>query len=382
MLRPSLLVGAFVASALPTLAQTVHNQGFTYNVMPGATTRGAMAANAGELMFRVDWEEYRGLDGTINGLQFIMQDQDVVATPGQPYQLYLYSEDPANPDFPNFAPGTTPGTTALGGAVGLTGPTVVSPNSTVVGAALITVTFATPITTNLTTDLFVSFNLPADPLWPNDGLSVQISLGINPNFPPPATNVFDLKGAAPVAQNSYGLVHNLATSAFSYGGARQGMVDLMVDQASCVGTAITNQPTYTLSNASPGTASFFSGLHPDGASPPVTGGRVDDIGLLYMDPNLPAGSPVVFVADFNFLPVALPLSNFVPGSSGVACLTPALQTLTLGFAAAGTITAQNLINLPAASRPFLVGVQVTFSAIGFNATAGTLRGGSCVKQVF
>lgn len=369
-------IGSLLFTGLSCMAQAVpHTAGFTFNVSPGATSRNGITT-AVELMTRIDFSEYRGLDDTLEGLQFIAQDQDVIATPGELFDIFVYNEDPANADFPNIVPGNPPGTTAITGVTGVGGPTVVSPGSTVVGAALFTLNFGTPPNIGpISTDMFVAFSLPAAPTWTADGLSIQINLGTNPNFPAPTVNTFDASGPASVAQNSYGLAYDVSTGGIIYGGRRQLMCDLMTDLPSGVTTAITNQTSYPLSNAAPGTASFFSGLHPD-----ATPTRGDNLGYVLTDTGLTAGSLVVFLADFDFFPIAgVQLSSFVPGSVGPACITNP-QVLTLAFAAGTQVT--NVVTIPATFRPRITGSHVVWNAIAFDAGTNQLRAAYCGKQNF
>ncbi len=391
MVKPCILVGAMLASAIPCLAQTAQAGGFLHNVGIGATSRGSMAGRAGELLFRFDSSDYTAIGrpqntsptaNDIDGIRFILQDQDALTV--EPYNLNIYGEDPLNPDFPNFAAGAPGGTNALG---------TFGPFNSPAGAAgpaawFITVTFTTPVGVPAGQDMFLGVDLAAaaGAGWTADGLSVQISLGTNPNFPPPTTNTYDLQGPALISpfSNSYGLVHDRTNSLFAYGGKRQGAIDIMTLGPAGVGTAITNQPNYPTSNAAPGTASFMSGLHPDAANPPLNGARVDDIGYVYFDHVLPTGSLVLYLADLAVSPVQLPLAQFVPGSVGVVCLTPALTTLSFAVTAtqgAGAMTSFNLF-IPAAARNTLLGSSFAFTAIGFDPVAGILRGAPCVTQKF
>jgi len=349
--------------------------GFNFNVAPGATTRNGVST-AAELMGRIDFEEYRGLDETVDGFQVIMQDQDVIASPGELFDFFIYDEDPLNPNFPNFTAGSAPGTNAIASLLGLGGPTAVSPGSAVVGAALISVTFTTPAAIPpVTGDVFVSFSVPAAPAWPADGLSVQISLGTNPMFPAPATNIYDIAGPAPIAQNTYGLVHDILGAGIAYGGPRQLMFDLLTDNPSGVVTAITSQASYPLSNVSPGTASFFSGLHPE-ASP----GRADDIAYVFFDPALSPGSFIFFLGDFDFFQFPLSLNQFVPGAVGAACLPQSAQVIALGIST-GPQT-ENVINIPTAFRSLISGNTFAFDAVAIDSATSQVRGGYCGKQAF
>lgn len=401
MHKTLMTVAVSLAVAASLAAQTPQPAGFTFNVSVGATSRGAMANRAGELMFRFDSSDYAaicrpaappaGLPGStqnlIDGVQFVLQDQYAASQEG--YNLHIYTESATTPDYPTILAGQPAGTSAISTVTGL-----LSPTSTTTSAAawLISYTFTTPVAVPNNADAFVSVELQASaaantaatpPYWPNDGLSIQINLGIQPGA---AFTVFDLKGAAPIGQTSYGLVHDVTNALFAYGGARQGQVDLLTTEPGRgVATAITNQATYTISNTAPGTASFFSALHPDAATPPFNGGRVDDLGFVYQNATLPVGSLVFYLIDFGFAPggLYLPLSAFMPGSTGVLCLSPNQQNVGLSVSTGAQTNFTFLI--PATARGFLGAAglsQLAVTAIGYDVTTGALAGAPCAAQKF
>jgi len=401
-MHKTLLTFAASLTAVASLAaQTPQPCGFNFNVVAGATSRGAMANRAGELMFRFDSSDYVALgrpaapapgfpgstQNLIDGVQFILQDQYAVSQEG--YNLHIYTESATAPDYPTITAGQPAGTSAISTVTGL-----LSPTSTTASPAAwqVSYTFTTPVAVPNNADAFVSVELQASAaantaatpsFWPNDGLSVQISLGIQPGA---GFTVFDLKGAAPVGQTSYGLVHDVTNALFAYGGARQGMMDLLTTEPGRgVATAITNQATYTISNTAPGTASFFSALHPDAATPPFNGGRVDDLGYVYQNASLPAGSLVFYLVDLGFAPgnLYLPLSSFMPGSTGVLCLSPNLQNIGLTVSSGPQTNFTFLI--PSAARGLLGASglsQIAVTAIGYDVTTGALAGAPCAAQKF
>ena len=401
MHKTLLTFAASLAVAASLAAQTPQPAGFNFNVVAGATSRGAMANRAGELIFRFDSSDYvaicrpdappAGSPGStqnlIDGVQFVLQDQYAVSQEG--YNLHIYTESSTAPDFPTITAGQPAGTTALSTVTGLLSPvsTTASP-----AAWLVSYTFTTPVAVPNNADAFVSVELQASAaantaatpsFWPNDGLSVQISLGIQPG---PNFTVFDLKGAAPVGQTSYGLVHDVTNALFAYGGARQGMMDLLTTASGRgVATAITNQATYTISNTAPGTASFFSALHPDAATPPFNGGRVDDLGFVYQNSALPVGSLVFYQVDLGFAPgnLFLPLSAFMPGSSGVLCLSPNMQNIGLTVSSGAQTNFTFLV--PSGARGLLGATgltQLAVTAIAYDPTTGALAGAPCAAQKF
>jgi hypothetical protein len=379
------LVAAAIATTACLSAQN-SDVGFVFNVGAGATTRGAATFHACQQIERFDFGDYRfwGSPGptgnTVNGFKFILQDQ--FDTSVETYNLHIYGEDPVNPHFPNMQPAQPPGTNALVNA----GP-FNSPGGTAAGPAAwyITITFGTPVVLPNNTDVFAGVEFQQSAVnpntnnpWPDDGLSVQINLGANPNFPPPTTNIYDLPGpgliGGGVTNNSYGMAHDVLSSTFSYGGARQYLMDFQVAPGVTrgVATAITTQANYPLSNNPPGTASFFSGLHPSVVV------RGDNVGYTFFGAN--SGELVFYLAGFNFQNPALPLTAFLPGATGMACLD-ITNNVVLGFnVASGTGTDSFGITFSAAQRPNVQGLNLVMQALALNPATGILRGGPCVMQ--
>ena len=138
--------------------------GFTTNVAVGATSRGAIANRAGQLLFRFDSEDYRGFgdanftSNRITGYQFVMQDQ--YAASQEQYDVRFYGEDLTTPNFnyPNFTVNSPAGTNELSHL----GP-FQSPVSTATGAGawMITGTFATPLALPNNQDIFLAVELQA-----------------------------------------------------------------------------------------------------------------------------------------------------------------------------------------------------------------------------
>jgi hypothetical protein len=385
-------VGLTLAASLTAQNVAV---GFTFNTGISATSRGALQAAAGQLLFRFDAEDYRcwgdanGTTNTVTGMQFILQDQFDSSV--EQYDIRIYGEDltTPNPNFPNFAPTAPVGTNQLAhfGPFSSPGGTLNAP-----AAWFVTVTFATPLALPDAQDIFLGVELQPSaaantaatpPSWPNDGISVQIELGLQQ--PAPFT-VWDLKGPAAISggltANSYAIAHNPATGVMAYGGARQGQVDFLTttNVGRGVVTAQTNQTSLTVSNALPGTASFYIGVHPDAATPPFNGGRADVPSYVFM--GAPAGTIVFFLIDFSFSPFPLPLSMFVPGSTGAACLNlGAFQTL--GFSiASGTGQDAFTLNLSPGARTLIGGLTLVWQGVSLDPVANVLHGGPCGAQHF
>src|SRR5262249_42383762 len=264
--------------------------GFTVNTGVSATSRGALQALAGQVLFRFDAEDYRcwgdsnGTTNTVTGIQYNMQDQ--LDSTAEQYTVRLYGEDVTTltPTSTNFAGTSPPGTNQL---------VSFGPFSTPVGPGIIqawqfTLTFTTPLALPDGQDVFMGFDLAAAPAWTADGLSIWIEFGLQQPNPP--FSVWDLKGpgaiSGGVTSNSYSLVHDPAAGTLAYGGQRQGIVDFLTTSTvgRGVATAQTNQTSLPTSNAPPGTASFFSGLHPDAATPPLNGGPADTPSYVFPSP--------------------------------------------------------------------------------------------------
>jgi len=366
--------------ALSLVLATVSAQeflGITNNTAIGATSRGSLGGAPGQVIARIDRGDYSGwatdvlFPGmrVINGVDLIIQDQDAVAT-FEVFDIWLYPEDPFAPNMPLLAAG-------IPVAIGVAGPP--PPAAGLVSAAYVDIAIAPPILMPAGSDVFVGFALPPNAIWPMDGLSVQIVLGVAvPGFP-----TFDLAGPsmapAPPAGNSYGLTFNPALVVpLVYNGRRQLWTDLQAAVPGGVVGAITTQfASFAPSTVAPGTASLMSGLHPDAAAPPLNAGRADDISYTYFDAALPAGMPVIFCVDFAPLGAELPLAAFVPGSVGVLCLTPMMTPLTMLPMGAGSVS--QVILIPPAFRPVLAGFPIAQQAVGFS-PAG-LRGSPCGRQI-
>jgi hypothetical protein len=381
----SRLVAALFAATACLSAQN-NLVGFLHNTMIGATTRGAATFHACQQIGRFDNGDYRswgapGPNGnSVNGFRFNLQDQ--YDTSVETYNLHFYGEDPLAPHYPNMQSTQLPGTNAL-----LTLGPFNSPGGAVAGPAawFITITFATPLVLPNNQDVFAAVEFAQSAVnpvtnnpWPDDGLSVQINLGLNPNFPAPQTNTYDLPGPGLIGSgatnNSYGMAHDLLNSTFGYGGARQYAMDFLVAAPAPRGVmaTITNQLSYPISNTAPGTASFFSGLHPHVAV------RSDNVSYIYF--GAAAGDLVFYMAGFNFQTPALALNLFAAGATGTVCLD-ITNNVVLGFnVASGTGVDAFTILFSQAQRPLVVGLDLVMQGIALNPTTGVLSGGPCGKQ--
>ncbi|MCA8953101.1 MAG: hypothetical protein KDE27_26555 [Planctomycetes bacterium] len=376
-----------LAAALASTAAAQDFIGFTYNEQVGATSRGSLGGAAGEVITRIDGDEYGGWGTdtagmrTISSIFMIIQDQDAVAT-AETFDIYLYAEDPLNPGFPDL---TTKTTFAMFEA----GPP--APTTGVISASAKVVTPATPVAVPIQGggDIFISFEFAAAPGlgWPTDGLSSQICLGTQPSA---SFTVFDIPGGAqqpssPAGPNNSHGLSNLG-GALTYSSTRNWVIDVehstaggvvlgVTNQTSCVGS---NNPPPTGFGPAPGTADFMSGVSPDVVG--FNAGRADDVTMEYF--RVGSGTPLVFfLADIGGFAAEMPLSGLVAGATGVSCVNIG-SFLTLGFVVGSGDEAFLTTTFPAAVRPTLAGFPLIQQAVEFDTANGTAHASPCGRQVF
>lgn len=364
MSRRSLAVLSLCAAVA---AQTPQPTGTLLRANANLFTRGGAGLGPGELLQRFDSELVTGfgtdpqqpqvqwVDGVL--LQCLDFGSNV---PDGRFTVTLYTEDPVRSGYPDLAQplGSQPGVLC-----------------TVPAFSNLPVFFAAPLATPAGRDLFVGVRI-------NATTSNYFGTRLNVLTSTTTNSVYDLAGpglpASPPEQASFQLFRNLASNTLTYQSRGQYMIDLLVRGPSGAPTAITNQPHYPISNPI-GTTSMLSGNHPDAASPPANAGRADDVGYLFRDVDLPAGSAVVFLAAFAPLAAPVPLAQFVPGSVGSSCLDPRVQ-FALGVATTGPgLDAAFLTSIPGPARLMVRGLSFGQQAIGLTAT-GSLRGAPCGLQ--
>jgi hypothetical protein len=333
---------------LAQTAPTPEPLGTTASVNVSATSRGSNGGSAGAMLNRMEYDQYRawGQDGspkslafrTIHGFKANLQDQD--ASTQQKLDWVGYSEDSSNANFPDPAGliFTSSQAWPFTATSGITSATIVS-------------IFKTPVQVPAKGDVFVGLETDAvaGAGWPTDGVSVNITLGYQPTS---SFTVFDLGGPAlgtTGPRNTYGYswIMPAASNPPLANGPRQYLIDPLVLGGTGAATAVTNQTSFTSSNAAPGTTSFLSALNPDIKDPPLNATRADDIGYL-VEHTLAAGNPVVFALAAKFAPFDIPLG----AGSGVLSLD--LGTFFIAGAAVGSAAPANQASivyaLPAAFR--------------------------------
>lgn len=368
--QPAIALAALALSisASDTTAQsTVQGAGFFHQCAQGGSGRGTTAAST-ELL-RIANGDYRdwGVSGSspgahrFHGLRIFVQDQ-LTLTP-EAITVVGFGEDRAAPHLPDLAARfvqTSPIQLPPGGGGGQ--------------AYDLTVNFATPAHAPLDQDVFVGVELPPAPLHPIDGLSLHFVRGV-----PNAQGVFDIAGRGlprTPPEVGYGTTFATGSGAGRRNTEVQWFIDLLLGTTSGVATAVTNQTSFTVSSAPPGTASFFSGLHPDAGSPPFNAGRADNLGFRVHDHDL-AGDPVFFVVSIGFAPRVF----LGAGETGTICtdLNAAIVLGPLTADAAGVASiAVDLGAAGSALRSTLAGARLAWQGVGLD--GAVLRGSACAMQ--
>lgn len=361
------LVPPLLAAAVACFAATAQQPlGATFGLTASNASRGGLLSAAGTLYARFDRDDCTGwgLSSSvanareIRGVRFVSQDQNG-ATPEQ-YWITILTEDPAVPGYPDPTQ-----------VLGSFGPFTHA--ATAPGPATWTNThvFPTPVLVPANRDVFVGVRVTAAPLWPSDGHSVMCTLGILSQW-----SIYDRPGAAPIQHGSYALTADASGTLF-YRNTRQLLIDLLIDGPGGAATAITNQSTYPSSNTAPGTGGYLSGLHPDARLPSATPGRLDDLGFVYLDPALPTGMPVFFLADIGNLGAEVRLDLLIPGSIGSACLSPNALVIGYGLQFAGQC--YHAFPLPTSLRPTIAGTNLLQQGLALDPSFA-MRASPCLRQ--
>ena len=369
-MKQHLFVAATAALSLPCLAQDYI--GFSYNCQVGATSRGALGVNAGEVMARIAGDEFAGWGTntpgtrTIGTLFYVIQDQN--AATAETFNIKLYPEDAANPGYPDLTAGVVY-------ATGVTGPTGTGVVATVKTTPpdVVGVGDSVPIVGG--GDVFISWELPANALWATDGLSINVVLGYAPNT---TFLVYDTpslaQGSTPPPVGAPGNSHGLSrtgSGAATYNARRMPLFDVLHNTSGGIGLAITNQTTFTASNnpppagfgPAPGTASMMSGTNLDinGGNP----GRLDDLSMEYFRTGLGATGLVLFLIDTTgtFGP-EIPIAVTGLAGTGSICVTGNFGVL--GVVPTVADEAFFVTPIPAGSRATLIGQPVVQQAVGID----------------
>lgn len=365
----ALLAGAVTAQ---------NNMGLFANTDVTFTSRGGNAAantNPSVQFTRIDVEKYAGwgvnatLPGTRNftGLHFFIQDQDL-ATQDQ-FSVVAYSEDPALVGFPNAA-----------APIGTSGAFVL-PVGTGAGAYNVTANFATPVSAPAAADVYVGIS--QNNVWNaavTDGLSIWAISGAGGT-----TATRDLAGfSAPVGSpaNTYSGFFVPTPTTLAYSAQRQFFIEPIVVGAGGVASALHyGDVLHVAAGNGAGTSCMFSSQYPDGASPSFNAGRADDLGMTFQMTGIPDNSLVFWLAEISggFAP-ELPMSGFIPGSTGVTCVSFGASTMGFSFTTAGVAT--HVLNIGLATRPLLQGVPFVQQSVALDTTTFLLHAGPCQMSTF
>lgn len=340
------------------------NMGVTFTSRNGANFVAATIYTRIDREYHAGWGVDPAFPGTrtFSGLHFLIQDQDLSTV--DTYSLTAYTELTA--DIPDTTtPLATTGTFSLPVGVG-------------VGAFNVTANFGTPINAP-PVDVFVGVTLPTG--WNatvTDGLSIWATssavasvLRDEPGWSAP------LLSPANTYSGTFQPVAGLQTDAL----LRQSWVEPIIATPAGVATALHYaDPVHAAANTSPGTTCMFSAHFPDSQSPPRNVGRADDLGMIFRHTGIADSTPVFFLLEISgtFGP-EIPVSNFLAGSTGVACLNVA-SMMTVAFSLTTAGVASNVIVLPAAARTAIAGLPLIHQAAAFDTNAGVALAGPCSKQ--
>ncbi len=297
-MRSLLLVPIALAST--AMAQTPTNLFDIYSGCTNFTSRGSLGVNGGEVMIQVPSSHFAGVcqDATgaatsLSGFQYVTQDQSGVTT--ETYFMVIRADNSGAPDCT-----TTPGRLLYAGPLTTPASTVTTPVAWQITATLATASTAVP----LCSTFYMGAEMPAAPLWTNDGQSFHICTyyllnGTQADNPAPAAPslAWDCLNGAPVQPGSARCVRIglIAPSAMLKLGNNDST---LTNTANCV---------TTLANVSFGAG----GMWPQAQG---TGGpRNDGLNFRVRDAANPNGVAIVFLGQNIGCP-GLPLSGLANGA--------------------------------------------------------------------
>ncbi len=353
---------SFLLSQTPPNLQTA---GFFYKCSPGGSGRGVTGQST-ELL-RIGKLDYRGwgvssTDPTSHifyGIQFVVQDQ--LCLTRETLTLVGYEESSSKPHYPDTS------------KMFFGGVKVTLPPGFGAKAFLVTAVFNTPAKVKVGQDVFIGATLPPAPIPYIDGLSIHFVRGVTYS-----KNDYDLAGPGLPSTKPLNCYGHTLSSTRNDPVEVQWHFDPLLKTASGVATATTNQSRYTVSAKKPGTASFFSGLHPDAASPPKNAGRMDSVGFRILDKDL-ANDPVVFFYSTNFS-----IGNlFFGGLDGCVCIDITKMQIAGMKIADSNGEAWIHVDLGPMGNPIrrlIRGAKIVWFAIGID--KNLLRASPCAMQRF
>jgi hypothetical protein len=289
--------------------------------------------------------------------------RDTTLGDGETFDVHVYLEN-GTTNRPTISPSDTPGATAIASALGLHTPQGVADHE-------VEVLFGNGILVPIGSDLFVSV------VYHTPGLAMRTIGGSSvPGF---VTGLFDACGAGLDANETYAYSHTGGGTLFGtitpLGSSTIGwqpLIELLVDGSCGVGVAVRAPGTAP-------TASFYSGLHPDSASPSNQPSRHDVPGYVFRsNGTIGEGSPVFLLGSLQ--PFAFqPWIVLSPGNA-ILHLSPInLVGLGLSF-----VDHQGIAQIlwPVPNSPVVRGLELRTQAFGFDMTTGYVANGAAVRQRF
>jgi hypothetical protein len=346
-----------------SLTAQVNNEFFLYSGATNFTTRATLPAQSdGEICQRYPAEFFNAIgmaaDASGNqvyrvaGMRYVLQDQSGVTQ--EAYEGGAKGDDPLAPgnvdptnDLFRFGPFNTPTSTATGAV-----------------AWIFTVNLATPYDHAVPQgDLWAFLDVPANPAWTADGLSVHMSGWVNSPADNPNLN-------ATISN----FVNVVDQTAITNGSNPQAAVAVNNAQFQRIWFttpgAVLNVGADIDPNAqiAPNPNFGCAGLYPD-----QNAGRQDGLAFRFVDGNLPT-TPVSILGTFGPTTTnpPVPLNGFVPGSVGSVFL--AFPLLSDSFAT-GVTNAAGLYTVTTFAYPFALSSPVgvmSFQAFAIDFANGRL----------
>lgn len=330
---------------------------------PGVITTTWSVAVGAELMLRVPGEAIRGLGTYVPPASHrivgaVLRLGDATPGDGEVFDLHVYLGQPGT-QMPTIPGPAAPGTTAVASVTDLTTPAGVTDHT-------LEILFPHPVLVPIGRDLFVSVHVRTS------GLRIRAVGGTAvPGF---VTSLLDACGAGLGATEAFSVIHDLGS--LTPGGSAtvgfQPMFDLLVEGSS--GVAVVQRAPGTAP-----TASFYSGLHPDSASPSNQPGRHDLPGYVFLaNDTVPVGTPVFVLG--STLPFAWqPWIVLSPGDAILHLVPVGLVGLAMGTVGGdGTAT----MYWPVPASPAVRGLEVRTQGFAFDSVDAAVRGGAAVLQRF
>lgn len=365
MKEPLALLALLTGLVFPSLSAAAQSPaGLLTGMPPQGVVRVSIGTAVGsEMMLRIPGDVVRGLGEYVPPASHrfrgvLVQVRDNTLGDGGVFDVHVYLEN-GNTGLPTITGPMAPGTTAVASVIGVTTPQGIGDHE-------VEVVFAQPVDVPIGKDVFVSI------VMQQAGQSLRAVGGTGlAGF---SSSSLDACGAGLPANESFAFLHD-AGAVTPMGSSLIGwqpMIDLLVDGSS--GVAVSARSA----NGIP-TASFYSGLHPDSASPSNQTARHDTPGYVFLaNGTLPQGSPVFLLGSLQ--PFAnMPFVVLQPGNA-ILHLWPA-GLMSFGMAMTDA-TGRADVMWPVPASSVLRGLQVRTQGIGFDVASGAAHAGGAACQRF